>query len=187
MGVRIIPHVGILAAALPHIWATASSHLAAPSSLSNTAIPGSKGGVTSVPCSNKAECVNSEDTGAVVRLHSALIAVLTHLVGKLRAVAVQDPHIAGVIFPLLNFSTSLGESSSLDESNSLGKSNSFSHGSASCIKFHDLTSVQLDRYNFVDTRQLLRMALFVNRENVYTAPYHLGFYSLPLRVLLPAI
>ena len=44
----------------------------------------------------------------MVRLHSALIAVLTHLVGKLRAVAVRDPQVAGVVFPLLNFSTSLG-------------------------------------------------------------------------------
>ena len=35
----------------------------------------------------------SSDTGAVVRLHSALIAVLTHLVGKLRAVAVRDPQV----------------------------------------------------------------------------------------------
>jgi hypothetical protein len=52
---------------------------------------------------------SAADSGAVVRLHSALIAVLTHLVGKLRAVAVRDVQIAGVVFPLLDFSTSLGE------------------------------------------------------------------------------
>ncbi|GAX82609.1 hypothetical protein CEUSTIGMA_g10035.t1 [Chlamydomonas eustigma] len=110
MGVRILPHVGILAAALPHIWATASSHLATPRSLGSGASPGSKGSGTT-PYSSKTGA-SSEDTGAVVRLHSALIAVLTHLVGKLRAVAVRDPQIAGVIFPLLNFSTSLGSQES---------------------------------------------------------------------------
>lgn len=92
MGTRIRSHLGVIASALPHIWATASSHVASSS-------PG-QGGAASK---------GSSDTGAVVRLHSALIAVLTHLVGKLRAVAVQDPQIAGVVFPMLTFSTSLGE------------------------------------------------------------------------------
>ena len=102
MGDRILPHLGIIASALPHIWATASSHLSSPKSLSNNGSPvrvRPPGGSPST----------SSDTGAVVRLHSALIAVLTHLVGKLRAVAVRDPQVAGVIFPLLSFSTSLGE------------------------------------------------------------------------------
>eukprot|EP00198_Chlamydomonas_reinhardtii_P012580 XP_001701917.1 predicted protein [Chlamydomonas reinhardtii] len=48
------------------------------------------------------------EAGAVVRLHSALIAVLTHLVGKLRAVALEDPNICGVVFPLLKYSTRVG-------------------------------------------------------------------------------
>lgn len=50
----------------------------------------------------------SNDTGAVVRLHSALIAVLTHLVGKLRSAALANEHIASVVYPLLRFSTSIG-------------------------------------------------------------------------------
>ncbi|KAG1678184.1 hypothetical protein FOA52_016121 [Chlamydomonas sp. UWO 241] len=98
MGTRILPHLGVVAGALPHIWATASSHL-------------SKHSVSSQPSSQGTGNVTL-DTGAVVRLHSALIAVLTHLVGKLRAVAVRDTQIAGVVFPLLDFSTSLGSQES---------------------------------------------------------------------------
>lgn len=90
MANRIRPHLGVIASALPHIWATASSHI------SSASAPGA----------------GNHDTGAVVRLHSALIAVLTHLVGKLRAVAVQDEQIAGVVFPMLSFSTSLGSQES---------------------------------------------------------------------------
>ncbi|GLI59709.1 hypothetical protein VaNZ11_001566 [Volvox africanus] len=48
------------------------------------------------------------EAGAVVRLHSALIAVLTHLVGKLRTVALEDANIRGVVFPLLKYSTRVG-------------------------------------------------------------------------------
>ena len=107
MADRILPHLGIIASALPHIWATASSHLAAPKSLTNNGSPSH----TPAPPSSSS---SSSDTGAVVRLHSALIAVLTHLVGKLRAVALRDAQVAGVIFPMLNFSTSLGESRGAD-------------------------------------------------------------------------
>ena len=102
MADRILPHLGIIASALPHIWATASSHLTSPKSLTNSGSPNRPPPAAATP--------SSSDTGAVVRLHSALIAVLTHLVGKLRAVALRDTQVAGVIFPLLNFSTSLGES-----------------------------------------------------------------------------
>ncbi|GIM13019.1 hypothetical protein Vretimale_16222, partial [Volvox reticuliferus] len=48
------------------------------------------------------------EAGAVVRLHSALIAVFTHLVGKLRTVALEDANIRGVVFPLLKYSTRVG-------------------------------------------------------------------------------
>ncbi|MEW5315516.1 MAG: hypothetical protein WDW38_006938 [Sanguina aurantia] len=81
MGTRILPQLSIIADALPKIWQTASSSGA--------------GGLASA------------DTGAVVRLHSALIAVLTHLVSKLRSAAMKDPRIPGVVFPLLQHSTNL--------------------------------------------------------------------------------
>lgn len=50
----------------------------------------------------------ANDTGAVVRLHSALIAVLTHLVGKLRTAALSNEHISSVVYPLLRFALNLG-------------------------------------------------------------------------------
>jgi hypothetical protein len=71
------PHLGVIAAALPQIWSKAIGHS------------------------------STSDTGAVVRLHSALIAVLTHLVTKLRGIATQDPRVMGVVFPLLQFATNL--------------------------------------------------------------------------------
>ena len=40
-------------------------------------------------------------TGPASRLHSALMAVLTHMVGRLGAVAIQDPHIQAVLYALL--------------------------------------------------------------------------------------
>jgi hypothetical protein len=38
---------------------------------------------------------SSEGTGAPVRLHSALLAVLTHLVGKVKGLAIKDPQVRG--------------------------------------------------------------------------------------------
>lgn len=84
MGTRILPQLSIIADALPKIWLAAS-------------VAGSGPG---------------DDTGAIVRLHSALIAVLTHLVSKLRSAAMKDPRIPGVVFPLLQHSTSLSECTS---------------------------------------------------------------------------
>lgn len=43
-----------------------------------------------------------------MRLHSALLAVLTHLVGKLKGVALRNSQVAGVVYPLLQYATSLG-------------------------------------------------------------------------------
>jgi len=92
LGSRIHPHLGIIAAALPEIWEAASRHASSQGASSR-----SSGGDAA-----------ASDTGAVVRLHSALIAVLTHLVGKLRSVAVSNAQITSVIFPLLQYSTNLG-------------------------------------------------------------------------------
>ena len=40
-------------------------------------------------------------SGPASRLHSALMAVLTHMVGRLGPLAIQDPHIQAVLYALL--------------------------------------------------------------------------------------
>lgn len=40
-------------------------------------------------------------SGPASRLHSALMAVLTHMVGRLGSLAIQDPHIQSVLYALL--------------------------------------------------------------------------------------
>lgn len=40
-------------------------------------------------------------SGPPSRLHSALMAVLTHMVNRLGNLAIQDPHIQGVLYALL--------------------------------------------------------------------------------------
>ena len=40
-------------------------------------------------------------SGPASRLHSALMAVLTHMVGRLGSLAIQDPHIQSVLYSLL--------------------------------------------------------------------------------------
>lgn len=40
-------------------------------------------------------------SGPASRLHSALMAVLTHMVGRLGPLAIQDPHIQSVLYALL--------------------------------------------------------------------------------------
>ena len=45
--------------------------------------------------------------GAVVRLHSALMATLAHLVSRVGRPALVDPGLASVLFPLLQYATSL--------------------------------------------------------------------------------
>lgn len=40
-------------------------------------------------------------SGPASRLHSALMAVLTHMVARLGSLAIQDPHIQGVLYALL--------------------------------------------------------------------------------------
>ncbi|KAK9845638.1 hypothetical protein WJX84_002303, partial [Apatococcus fuscideae] len=59
----------------------------------------------------------SGQSGAVARLHSALIAVLTHLVSRMGAQAASQSEVQGVLFPLLTHATdaSLPESEVLIE------------------------------------------------------------------------
>lgn len=76
-GDALRPHLGAIAAALPQVWEAASA-------LSRRA---------------------NADIGAVARLHSALMAVMTHLVNRLRGAALEDPGLQGVLFPLLHYAT----------------------------------------------------------------------------------
>ncbi|KAK9829330.1 hypothetical protein WJX72_005222 [[Myrmecia] bisecta] len=76
LGEKVQPHLGILAAALPQAWSTASEH-------------SSMGG----------------ETGATARLHSALIAVLTHLVSRLCGLATSNAQVQSVLYPLLQHAT----------------------------------------------------------------------------------
>jgi hypothetical protein len=46
-----------------------------------------------------------EGTGALTRLHSALIATLAHLISKLGAAAMAEPRVAAVLLPMLRHST----------------------------------------------------------------------------------
>lgn len=66
-GERLQPQLGALAAALPQVWQASTKH--------------ASGG--------------NADTGALSRLHSALMAVITHLVGKLRHAAMANEQVCG--------------------------------------------------------------------------------------------
>lgn len=44
---------------------------------------------------------SGKETGAVARLHSALMAAITHLVDRLGRLATEHPHVASVLPPLL--------------------------------------------------------------------------------------
>jgi hypothetical protein len=81
-GEALRPHLGALAAALPQVWEAATATARRPDA----------------------------DTGSVARLHSALMAVLTHLVGKLRGAALEDAGVQGVLYPLLQYATDPGSS-----------------------------------------------------------------------------
>ena len=76
-GEALRPHLGALAAALPQVWESATVMSRRPDA----------------------------DTGSVARLHSALMAVMTHLVGKLRGAALDDPGVQGVLYPLMQYAT----------------------------------------------------------------------------------
>lgn len=82
MGDAIAPFLGVLAAALPQVWSASEA----------VSVSGSTRDV---------------DTGALARLHSALIAVLTHLVNRLRTAAISHPQVQSVVFPLLQYATNL--------------------------------------------------------------------------------
>jgi hypothetical protein len=79
MGEQLQPHLGLISSALPPLWEAAS------------AAASSKGGSGAV------------DAAAVVRLHAALISVLTHLIAKLRGAAMGNAGVASVVFPLLAY------------------------------------------------------------------------------------
>jgi len=64
-GERLQPQLGALAAALPQVWQASSKQM--------------HGG--------------NADTGALARLHSVLMAVITHLVGKLRHAAMANEQV----------------------------------------------------------------------------------------------
>lgn len=98
MGPRIQPQLGLLAAALPDVWSTASNAAAA------AAASASSAGMLNAAASSSNDGKASE-AGAVVRLHGALMAVLNHLVARLRDVAINDPRIQGVVYPLLQYAT----------------------------------------------------------------------------------
>ncbi|WIA23852.1 hypothetical protein OEZ85_013510 [Tetradesmus obliquus] len=78
-GERLQPHLGALAAALPGVW----------------------------QASTKQASGGNADTGALARLHSALMAVITHLVGKLRHAAMANEQVQAVMYPLLGYATNL--------------------------------------------------------------------------------
>lgn len=67
LGADLSQYLGVVASALPQLWES------------------STGGAS------------SSNTGAVVRLHSALIGLLTHLVSKLRAAAVTNAQVTDVM------------------------------------------------------------------------------------------
>lgn len=81
-GERIEPLFPLFASALPQIWVAAQQQA------------GSEAG-----------------SGSLARLHSALIATLTHLVSRLGQLAMGDAGMQSVLYPLLQFatSTSVGE------------------------------------------------------------------------------
>ena len=85
------PHLTVLAAALPAVWARASA-------LAGGASSGSSPPSAAVP----------PNSGAAARLHSALMAVLTHALRRLGRAAAREPAVAGVLWPLLEAATDPG-------------------------------------------------------------------------------
>ena len=83
------PHLGALAAALPAVWARASALAGLPSPSDSSA----------------AASAVSPNSGAAARLHSALMAVLTHALRRLGRAAAREPAVAAVLWPLLEAAT----------------------------------------------------------------------------------
>jgi hypothetical protein len=52
---------------------------------------------------------SNDGTGGMARLHSALMATIIHLIGRLGRTAMEDQHIGGVLAPLLEHATDMGE------------------------------------------------------------------------------
>ncbi len=79
LGDRVQPHLHGITSALPQVWSL---------------VQGRSSG---------------EDTGARVRLHCSLLAMLAHLLKKLGAVAAAQPEVAGVLIPLLMHATNTAD------------------------------------------------------------------------------
>jgi hypothetical protein len=79
MGSQIAPYLATLSAALPALWQAAS------------AASGGRAGP------------GAADAAAAVRLHGALISVLSHLIARLRGTALGNAGVASVVYPLLAY------------------------------------------------------------------------------------
>ncbi len=100
---------GVAAAAAEGGGGNAAGGSSRPAAAGTSAPGGGRAKPGAVAAAKPSAGASGDTDGAVVRLHSALIAVLTHLVGKLRSGALEDRNICGVVFPLLKYSTRVGE------------------------------------------------------------------------------
>ncbi|KAK9788462.1 hypothetical protein WJX73_006537 [Symbiochloris irregularis] len=80
LGAQALPVLGTIAQYLPQLWTAAKN------------------------------ASNNKETGSVTRLHSALIAVLTHLISRLGHLAISHAAVESVLFPLLSHSLDVSES-----------------------------------------------------------------------------
>ena len=95
-GDQLQPHLGALAQALPQVWEAAAAQRNQQAAVAAAAARGE---------ARAPKPSSSADSGSLARLHSALMAVLTHLVGKLRGVALENPQVQPVLYPLLSYAT----------------------------------------------------------------------------------
>ncbi|KAL4518028.1 hypothetical protein Ndes2526A_g01512 [Nannochloris sp. 'desiccata'] len=79
LGDRVQPHLHSITSALPQVWSLVQGRS------------------------------SEEGTGARVRLHCSLLAMLAHLIAKLGAAAAQQPEVAGVLLPLLLHATNTSD------------------------------------------------------------------------------
>jgi hypothetical protein len=79
LGDRVQPHLHSITNALPQVWSLVQGRS------------------------------SEEGTGARVRLHCSLLAMLAHLISKLGTAAAQKPEVAGVLLPLLMHATNVSD------------------------------------------------------------------------------
>jgi hypothetical protein len=79
LGDRVQPHLHSITSALPQVWSLVQGRS------------------------------SEEGTGARVRLHCSLLAMLAHLISKLGVAAAQQPEVAGVLLPLLMHATNVSD------------------------------------------------------------------------------